>query len=362
MDGFKFSLDAGSPDLRAIFSHSNLTFKIDGLQSTPNIVDGIALSPLVATQLSVDSCARQFSIPNSQISFKRFSFLESAPLLQPVGNPAAVAILSPSAAVIASLLSFDALDDFLTDNAISVESEDWFCSWLLSLGPSYCGLLRHLAPEFLSAASFSSFAAAHISVPMESIWSSVVNRLAPPIDSHIIPRLPDLLAEFRGMRFNLLYRAGSDFAPAQFRRHCDDHGNTLTLIEDTDGNVFGGFTPVKWQRAYGWPRDPGRRADPSLRSFLFSLVNPKGIPMRFPLKREESFQAINCGARGAPAFGGDPPDLCVAVEESYSWSRIGVSLHGFGNVYDAGPGAKYDLLAKDPERTLRQIEVFEIID
>jgi hypothetical protein len=56
------------------------------------------------------------------------------------------------------------------------------------------------------------------------------------------------------------------------------------LIADTDGNVFGGFTPVKWESPASSSKYKG---DDSLRSFLFALRNPHGIPPRkFALRAE----------------------------------------------------------------------------
>jgi archaellum component FlaC len=63
-------------------------------------------------------------------------------------------------------------------------------------------------------------------------------------DSLIVPQFPPLFEEFRAKRFNLLWRGSRDgFTAQEFHRRCDGRANTLTLISDTDGNVFGGFTP-----------------------------------------------------------------------------------------------------------------------
>jgi hypothetical protein len=48
--------------------------------------------------------------------------------------------------------------------------------------------------------------------------------------------------------FNLLWRGSRDeFTAEAFHRRCNRHANTLTLILDSGGNVFGGFTPVEWE-------------------------------------------------------------------------------------------------------------------
>jgi hypothetical protein len=47
-------------------------------------------------------------------------------------------------------------------------------------------------------------------------------------------------------RFKLLWQASRDgFGVAESHHGCDGHANTLTLILDTDGNIFSGFTAVE---------------------------------------------------------------------------------------------------------------------
>jgi hypothetical protein len=64
--------------------------------------------------------------------------------------------------------------------------------------------------------------------------------------------------------------------------HCDSRPNTLTLIRDTQENVFGGFTPVKWEsrihnNQWGDDEDKCFNDDDSLRSFVFTLKNPNSV-------------------------------------------------------------------------------------
>jgi hypothetical protein len=71
---------------------------------------------------------------------------------------------------------------------------------------------------------------------------------APPLDSRIISDFPEIFAEFREKHFNILWRGSRDgFKAREFHGRCDGHANTLTVILDTKGNIFGGFTPVKWE-------------------------------------------------------------------------------------------------------------------
>jgi hypothetical protein len=68
----------------------------------------------------------------------------------------------------------------------------------------------------------------------------------PSSDSRITAVFPEIFAEFRTKPISLLWRGSRDgFKAKEFHRPCDGHANTLTVILDTEGNIFGGFTPVK---------------------------------------------------------------------------------------------------------------------
>jgi hypothetical protein len=119
--------------------------------------------------------------------------------------------------------------------------------------------------------------------------------------SLIVADFPALFAEFRGKRFTLLWRGSRDgFGARDFHGRCDGHAPTLTLIQDTEGNIFGGFTPVQWESGTHDKRASQRlwksnccKADPSLKSFLFTLKNPHNFP---------AF-VIPCGLRALLTFG-----------------------------------------------------------
>jgi hypothetical protein len=70
--------------------------------------------------------------------------------------------------------------------------------------------------------------------------------LTPEIVSQIVDEFPPLFEEFHVKHFKLLGRGSRDgFTADEFHLRCDSRANTLILIADTDGNVFGGFTPVE---------------------------------------------------------------------------------------------------------------------
>jgi hypothetical protein len=116
------------------------------------------------------------------------------------------------------------------------------------------------------------------------------------------------------------------FQTRDFHGRCDGHAPTLTLIEDTKGNSFGGFTPLEWESRV-WNRKHGAednivKADPRLMSFLFTLKNPHNFPARtFPLKYEKKDRAILCDSTLGPRF----LDISVSNHcntNTHSWSQL----------------------------------------
>jgi hypothetical protein len=118
--------------------------------------------------------------------------------------------------------------------------------------------------------------------------------------SLIVADFPAIFAEFSRKLFTLLWRDSRDgFGAKHFHRRCDGHVNTLTLIEDVKGNIFGGVTPVKWES----PWTSKCKADPSRKSFLFTLKNPHSFPARkFALKAEKKDEGIYCDSSWGPYF------------------------------------------------------------
>jgi hypothetical protein len=202
----------------------------------------------------------------------------------------------------------------------------------------------------------------------ESLWLAAADRLghppptpAPEIDSLIVSKFLGLFKEFRTKRFNLLWRGRRDgFIAKEFHRRCDGRANTLTLILDTKGNVFGDFTPVEWKS----PARGKHKCDNSLRSFLFTLKNPHGVPPRkFALMAEWKHLAICCNSKCCAAFGGGcscdiaVSDNCNASRNSYT--HIGTR---WSNRTYANDTAFTGFFTGAEKFTVKEIEVFEIAD
>jgi hypothetical protein len=173
-------------------------------------------------------------------------------------------------------------------------------------------------------------------------------------NSAIVPDFPKLFEDFKKKRFILLWRGSRDgFGAAAFHSRCDGYANTLTMILDTDGNIFGGFTPVQWELGATWKY----KADPSLKSFIFTLKNPHNFPARrFALKAEKKQTAIYCRSDGGPNF----EDIGVCDNCN---ARTNNWTSDFGSSYtdDTGLNRKMFFTGSTGFK-VKEIEVLEITD
>jgi hypothetical protein len=238
----------------------------------------------------------------------------------------------------------------------------------------YFALFRHLRFEFLSPEGISRFVdRIEYSNLTEDIWfglslrlkgvsnesvrlSRYLRRDPPQLNSTIISTFPSIFAQFEKNEFALLYRGSADgFEAADFHRKCDGHGNTVTVIQTTAGNIFGGFTPCAWDSS------SGSKPDESQKSFLFSLNSPfLRDPKVFPLKVERKHEAIYCGAAYSAVFGWNNgcPDILV-YNSCNSRSNY---YHGFGTAYNNNTSLDgKTFLDGGANWSVREIEVFEII-
>jgi hypothetical protein len=168
--------------------------------------------------------------------------------------------------------------------------------------------------------------------------------------------LPAVFDEFRAKCFVLLWRGSRDgFAARVFHDRCDGHANTLTIVQDSEGNIFGGFTPLVWDSA-----DRLSKRDDSMKSFLFSVRNPHGVaPRKFPLKDDRKRSAVYGDSRTGPRFGGTWSDLHIGDD-----CATGPRSHAvFGTSYanDTGIDGK-TFFTREENFTVKEIETFEIVD
>jgi hypothetical protein len=207
------------------------------------------------------------------------------------------------------------LDSLLLNESVCVDSEDALSQFILKLGHGYRNLLRHIQIVFLSDDGLSLLRE-YFEIRPESVWQFAVEWIAdlylqpsPSLESRIISDFPEIFAEFQDKDFELLWRSSRDgFGASEFHRRCDGHANMLTVILDTNWNIFGGFTPVEWE-SREWNGDFGEennglKDDKNQKSFVFTLKNPKNISARkFVLKDRRSYRAMICDSCQDPYFG-----------------------------------------------------------
>jgi hypothetical protein len=118
--------------------------------------------------------------------------------------------------------------------------------------------------------------------------------------SKIRSEMPDEIPELCVLRLQLLWQGSRDgFGADVFHERCDGQANTVVLIQDTNGNIFGGLTPIAWESS-AKGKD---KADPSLESFLFHIRNPQGDkPQLFQINSSKMQYALWCSTTCGPCL------------------------------------------------------------
>jgi hypothetical protein len=338
------SASAASRLLTATSMADPFIISVNNDQVTSDRADCIALSPAVREQLSVDACAQRFIVESSELSCSDFSNLYSLLsgttnsfsakcwdnlflLAGQLGNPSLESLFFPFAPEefdngfaqlfstitytctnLLLLCSVEALDSILTDTALPIEDEDSLFLGILSLGPNYLPLLRHVQWQLLSPGAINEFEGSIAEEILEPVLHRVLSDSvrSSRLNSMIVSELPPILNQFQNNSFHLLWRGSRDgFAADDFHSRCDGHRNTLTLISDWKGNIFGGFTPLPWASS-GHPR-----SDVNKETFMFTIKNPCRVsPCKFALKHRQKGQAISYVSSRGPVFGNGA--LCIA--------------------------------------------------
>jgi hypothetical protein len=371
-----YSLQAAAPDDR-------FTFVVNGSLLETDIPTAVGLSPAVRDQLAADSTSRRFTLSSPLICLDDLALLIAISRSGPVGEWAA---RHRSLVLLCQLLenfaleelfsepyqrfayhSLAVLDSLLGETEHTIDSEDALLNMILAMGAEYRPLLRHIQFAFLSPIGRSRLVEV-IAWPnvSETIWNGATLSIKPhPLHvSKILQTFPGIFEEFRYCTFQLLWRGTRDgFRAREFHMRCDGRGNTLTLIRDRNRNIFGGFTPVEWE-AREWNGrndiDDNRwKSDRSLKSFLFTICNPRQVPpRRFPLRADKKDYAIYCSASNGPRFGGGSNGIVIADD---CHANMGSFTGDFGETYTNDSiqnpvvffaGAKYFCVD--------EIEVFEI--
>jgi hypothetical protein len=126
----------------------------------------------------------------------------------------------------------------------------------------------------------------------------------------------------------------------------------LTLGQDTEGSIFGGFTPAQWESR----EHNCFKADPSLNSVLFTLENPHNFPERkCALNAEAKDRAVNCNSSWGPIF------FDIWISDNCNTNTDSYSNLGLSYANDTCLGGQ-TVLTGSRDFTVKEIEVFEITE
>jgi len=162
------------------------------------------------------------------------------------------------------------------------------------------------------------------------------------------------LKEWTGYKkMELIYSGTRDgMTSNKFHNKCDDKGETITLIKNEKGNIFGGYTPIPWTSpSFGSYYNASE-------SFIFTLSNIYNTePTKFPSKNDQEEVYHHSGY--GPRFGGGC-DLGVYgdILNKGGWSRFPHSyldILGKGKSIFAGDSNNNNIDFK-----IKEIEVFKI--
>ncbi len=112
-------------------------------------------------------------------------------------------------------------------------------------------------------------------------------------DEEKINMISNWIMPNRKIIYNQIYAATRDEGTGvSFHSHCDNKGPTLTLIESTNGYIFGGYISISWEGPSGWTY---KGNDDN--AFIFSINNK----LKYPI--QDKSKVIYNESKHGPDFG-----------------------------------------------------------
>ncbi|KAF2069144.1 hypothetical protein CYY_009536 [Polysphondylium violaceum] len=161
----------------------------------------------------------------------------------------------------------------------------------------------------------------------------------------------DWIDDSKTMGFELLYESSEDdFEGLSFHSACDGKGATITLIETTKGDVFGGYNSQSWNSDNKWYGDD--------KCFIFTLVNKHGIK---PTKYSPGVTSKNY-VKGCAYYG---PLFGSGFDSGVEWEDIrvsrGCSYQSFPLTFDDTTGKGNSTLTPSKYYDIKTIEIYKCI-
>jgi len=160
------------------------------------------------------------------------------------------------------------------------------------------------------------------------------------------------LTGFENKTFSLLWRGSRDgFDVAAFHRLCDGQANTVTVIKNTNGFIFGGFTSIPWSSTGGYKADST--------AFLFSLINPTNTPLTLKVKSPKN--SVYHHSNYGPTFG-DGCDMYVSsLSNTNIYSNMNLNAYVFPNGKSGNEGGKFIVGGSDHYFQTAEMEVLQVL-
>jgi len=179
--------------------------------------------------------------------------------------------------------------------------------------------------------------------------------------------------------FSLLWRGSRDgFDTAAFHRLCDGKANTVTVIKNTNGFIFGGFTSIPWSSSedddddddddyddddddYGYQFQAYNKKEYNEDSsaFLFSLTNPSNTPLKLKVNLPQYAVAAYC--HGGPLFGSGYDLFVSSLSNINRKSYIHISSYEFPNGISGEEAGELIVGGSNKYYQTAEIEVFQVV-
>ena len=146
------------------------------------------------------------------------------------------------------------------------------------------------------------------------------------------------------IKFELIFQMSKDGSNSEdFHKLCDNKGPTLVLIKTTKNRIFGGFTPLNWNK------DKGSAYDKLKQTFIFSLNLMKKYNMI-----DNQKEAIICNTSG-PIFGCDDIYIKKNMKEGETYANEFCNFLTENNLELTGGKGN------DESFNIEEFEVFKVI-
>jgi len=152
--------------------------------------------------------------------------------------------------------------------------------------------------------------------------------------------------------FSLLWRGSRDgFGARTFHSRCNTKANTVTVIKNKNGFIFGGFTSIPWSSKGGYKEDS--------KAFLFSLTNPSNTPLKLKVQSPED--AVVHDSSFGPTFGGGFDLYVSSLSNKKRYSYMRFNSYEFPEGLSLDEGGKFIVGGSDHNFEIAEIEVFQVL-